>query len=93
MILKIKPKGDFGRWLAEKIVSNQIKVYDLAEGIRSSPKNVYKHLKGETIPSFPYLVAYCWYFNEFFFEENDPLDIWDNYLEEERNDQICKMAK
>lgn len=81
MKLKVKLQGEFGHWLGKRLKENRIKVYDLAEDIHISPKIIYRHLKGESKPTFPYIAAYCCYFNELGFEKNNAFEVFYKYVE------------
>ena len=62
----------FSRWLRNKIYSHDILVYPMASDIGVSPKTIYNHMNGIHAPTFPIIVAYCWYFND----GDDPREIW-----------------
>lgn len=76
MAMRIKPNTKFGKWLFKKFTSNDLAVHDFADDIHSSPKTIYNHLLGKVRPTFIYVVTYCWYFQEYFADGDDPYEIW-----------------
>lgn len=83
MNLLVKVNGKFGRWLAAKLETNDVMVYDLSQDVHISTRAIYNHLKSSTSPRFAHVVTYCWYFNRRFGYKDDPIDIWDNLVEGE----------
>ena len=78
---RVKVNGEFGEWLFKKMGESNIAVYRLAEELRISPRIIYRHLKGECNPTLPYVIAYCWWFNERLSKTIDPMDIFYNFVE------------
>ena len=66
----------FSIWLEKRIKKNSIAIYNIANDLHMAPRTVYRHLNGEGLPTFSYVVAYCWYFNRYFGYKDDPIDIW-----------------
>lgn len=73
--LRIKVKSEFGHWLEKKLIDNNVSVYDLADDILSSPRTIYNHLTGCRKPTFMYIVTYCWYFETYFADGDDPVKV------------------
>lgn len=73
--LRIKLEGKFGHWLGKKLRDHDVAVHDLADDIISSPRTIYNHLTGRQKPTFMYIVTYCWYFETYFADGDDPIEV------------------
>lgn len=80
MKIRTDTKGPFGEWLYKRMVSHGVMVYELAEVLHTSAKTIYNHLKNKFNPTFSHVVMYCWYFNRYFDEQDDPIDIWEELI-------------
>lgn len=69
----IKNTDSFSIWLRKRIHESEESVYEIADYLHIKPKTIYRHLNGENAPTFPMIVAYCWYF----MKGDDPNAVWD----------------
>lgn len=65
-------EGTFGAWLEEMLYASDMLVKDVAKGIGVKPMAVSNHLHLRTRPTFPMVVAYCWFFGNV----ANPLQVW-----------------
>lgn len=57
-----KVSGGFGRWLDNMLFACNKSAREVAEALRISANTVRYHRRGTLRPTFPDVVAYCWYF-------------------------------
>ena len=67
---------EFRRWINKYILLNRIPIYKMASELHISPRTIYRHLDGTINPTFPYVLAYCWYFNTYYGKAEIPLEVW-----------------
>ena len=73
-----KPKTKFGRWLINQMNDGLYSCEDVAKELGTTRQCVWYHITGVTNPSFVWVIAYCWLFNE---TENIN-DVWHLTMEE-----------
>lgn len=55
-------KGKFGRWLDNNMCTCRKNCREVADALHLSYNTVRYHRTGERLPTFPDVVAYCWFF-------------------------------
>lgn len=79
----LKANGEFGSWLAREIELNGLLISTIAFMLKIKSRTILRHLKGEILPTFPMVVAYCWCFNSW----SSPNDVW-KMVEHDRKSDI-----
>lgn len=67
---RMKGIGKFGSWLAGKLIDSDMITQECANMLKIARSNVGAHIREINKPSFPDVVAYCYYLG------GDPEDIW-----------------
>lgn len=66
----MEPTTGFGKWLYTKMYERGMSCSDVAKQLHITRQAIRVHLNGEHPPKFPFVVAYCWLFND------DPNRVW-----------------
>ena len=64
------PKNDFGNWLLNNILENNMTCSDVANRLLTTRQCVRNHINGDVVPSYVWVIAYCSLFND------NPTIIW-----------------
>lgn len=59
---KITKTNYFSYWLKKRLYENRMSVNYLSNILHIDKTTIYCHIKGETKPTFSYVIAYCWAF-------------------------------
>lgn len=69
---RMKPKGEFGTWLANNIYQSMYAYSKIAESCKISKEHLSAIVTGRFKPSFQLVVTLCWVFGM----KDDPNEIW-----------------
>jgi predicted transcriptional regulator len=61
---KIEPQTKFGKWLLDKMIEVDRSCTDVAKELGTTRQTVWNHITGVSSPSFVWVIAYCWLFNQ-----------------------------
>jgi DNA-binding XRE family transcriptional regulator len=55
---------EFGKWLLDNMLRRGMSCTDVAKALHATRQGVRVHIAGTTKPSYVWVMAYCWLFNE-----------------------------
>lgn len=65
--------GEFGKWLETRMREKNYTVQEVADILQITRQTVQYHMRMKVCPSFPFVIAYCWVFND----TDDPVEIYE----------------